>query len=151
MLVKFAAFGFLTRARARCLCSKTDSPSERSQTPGPSPGLSKPIRVITVLKRILFLSLKNSYRQFSTKSTRWWWWWGEMGVGGEVKGRGVNNIKIKNSCLQWTSDIRTSDIRTLAYRDTPKHVPAKVVLCYPRLLIGPSLIRTPKCLSQRCR
>jgi hypothetical protein len=36
--------------------------------------------------------------------------------------------------LQWTSDIRTSDIRTLAYRDTPKHVPAKVVLCYPRLL-----------------
>jgi hypothetical protein len=43
---------------------------------------------------------------------------------------------------KWTSDIRTSDIRTLAYRDTPKHVPAKVVLCYPRLLI-----RTPKCLS----
>jgi hypothetical protein len=37
--------------------------------------------------------------------------------------------------VQWTSDIRTSDIRTLAYRDTPKHVPAKVVLCYPRLLI----------------
>jgi hypothetical protein len=30
---------------------------------------------------------------------------------------------------------RTSDIGTLAYRDTPKHVPAKVVLCYPRLLI----------------
>jgi hypothetical protein len=54
--------------------------------------------------------------------------------------------------IQWTSDIRTSDIRTLAYRDTPKYVPAKVVLCYPRLLIllGPSLIRTPKCLSQRC-
>jgi hypothetical protein len=37
--------------------------------------------------------------------------------------------------IQWTSDIRTSDIRTLAYRDTLKHVPAKVVLCYPRLLI----------------
>jgi hypothetical protein len=36
--------------------------------------------------------------------------------------------------LQWTSDIRTSDIRILAYRDTPKHVPAKVVLCYPRFL-----------------
>jgi hypothetical protein len=38
-------------------------------------------------------------------------------------------------CVQWTSDIRTSDIRTLANRDTQKHVPAKVVLYYPRLLI----------------
>jgi hypothetical protein len=32
-------------------------------------------------------------------------------------------------------DTRTFDIRTLVYRDTPKHDPAKVVLCYPRLLI----------------
>jgi hypothetical protein len=37
--------------------------------------------------------------------------------------------------LQWTSDKRTSDLRTLPYRDTPKHVSAKVVLCYPRMLI----------------
>jgi hypothetical protein len=43
--------------------------------------------------------------------------------------------KIPFLLLQWTSDNRTSDIRTLAYKDTPKHVPAKVVLCYPRLLI----------------
>jgi hypothetical protein len=42
---------------------------------------------------------------------------------------------LRQLSVQWTSDIRTSDIRTLAYRDTPKRVPAKVVLCYPRLLI----------------
>jgi hypothetical protein len=49
--------------------------------------------------------------------------------------------------VQWTSDIRTSDIRTLAYRDTPKHVPAKVVLCNPRLLIRTLAYKDTKMLA----
>jgi hypothetical protein len=53
---------------------------------------------------------------------------------------------LATSHIQWTSDIRASDIRTLAYRDTPKHVPAKVVLCYPRLLIRTLVYKDTKML-----